>query len=496
MKRSLTWGRLALWSVIFCFLPIWVFPQVPQIDVVYPRPRETDSKIVIAVVDSNFVFGSVQPVSGKLSVNGTKVPLYSNGSFFAFLPVPKRTQTYKFHFESADGKVDTAVSFLFLNQVKVDSPAVPKFHCPTLVRFLPGYNVTRNDINGTYDLFPIEDTQVLAVMQKGNFLKIQLTDTRSTWVETQFVEEIPGKVEPKSKAISRIDCQLETTLTRIIIPDVGRPLFRLEDFQEPDEVRLTLYGVISHLDLIKSYIDDPILERVAWEQPENEVLCIHFYLKHPSWGYQAIWNQDSLEVELKHPPQFRKGMERVVVAIDPGHGGDQHGAIGPTRLEEKDVNLIVARQLQTQLNSAGAIAVLTRQEDETVDLYERIERARQAGADLLISIHHNAFPDGLNPFLKPYGTGTYYYRPQSFELAGCVHESLLKGTDLPDDGLIYDNLALVRPTDFPAVLVEIGYIVLPDQEMQIRNPSFQARSVKMLVRGIKSFVDARRKETE
>ena len=475
---------------------MWGFSQVPRIDVVYPRPRETDGKVVIAGVDSNFVFGSVQPTVGKLSVNGYEVPLYSNGTFLAFLLVPTRNQTYKFHFETTAGMVDTTVGFLFMNQVKVDTPSVPKFRCPALVRFLSGYNVTRNDINGTYDLFPIEDTRCVAVMQKGNFLKILLTSSRSTWVETQFVEEIPGKTEQKSKVVSRIDCQSENGVTRVIIPDAGRPLFRVEDFQNPDEIRLTLYGVISHIDLIRIPTEDPILDRVSWEQPENEVLCIHFYLKQASWGYRALWNQDSLEVGLMHPPNFQKGMEGIIVAIDAGHGGDQHGAIGPTRLEEKDVNLAVATLLQAQLNSAGAIAVLTRQGDETLGLYERIESARQAGADLLISIHHNAFPDGVNPFLKLYGTGTYYYRPQSFELARQIHESLLKGTGLPDDGLCYDNLALVRPTDFPAVLVEIGYIVLPDQEMQLRNPSYQARCVRMLVRGIKSFVEERRKELE
>jgi N-acetylmuramoyl-L-alanine amidase len=496
MNRSLKFiGRMLLSAVVWS-VPVLVFCEIPRIDVVYPRPRETDGKVVIANVDSNFVFGSILPHNASLFVNGIAVHSYSNGAFLAFLPVPKRKQSYVFHLESSEGNADTTVRFLFLDQVKVDTPAVPKFHCPAVVRFLPGFDVTRTDVDGTYDLFPLEDTRGVAVAQKGNLLKIPLTPDRSTWVETQFVEEIPGKTQRERTVVTRIACQTEAGITRIIIPEIGRPLFRLEDFLEPDEVRVTLYGVNSHIVLIKTPTNDPILARISWEQPEDEVLCLHFFLKHPSWGYRALWDQDSLEIELKHPPDYGRGLEGITVAIDPGHGGDQHGAIGPTRLEEKDLNLAIAKQLQAHLHSAGAMAALVREDDETLGLYERIERARQAGANLLISIHSNAFPDGVNPFEKPYGTGTYYYRPQSFELARYVHESLLKGTNLPDDGLCYDNLALVRPTDFPAVLVEIAYIVMPEQEMQLRDPSYQARCVKMLVRGIKSFVEARRKELE
>ena len=163
------------------------------------------------------------------------------------------------------------------------------------------------------------------------------------------------------------------------------------------------------------------------------------------------------------------------------------------RLSEKELNLTIAQRLQERLIADGANVVLVRDSDETVGLYKRIDRAKEAGADLLISIHHNALADGIDPFSKTYGTGTYYYRPQSIDFARHIHQNLLKGTGLPDDGIYYDNLALVRPTDFPAVLVEIGYIMMPDQEERLRNKSYQKRCAKMLSRGIKSFVTARRK---
>jgi N-acetylmuramoyl-L-alanine amidase len=468
---------------------------VPRIDVVYPRPREGDNRTVIAKVDSNFIFGSVQPSHARLTINNTPVPVYLNGAFLAFLPVPDSSQTYHLHLETDQESADTSVSFLFPEQVPADTQSFPQFNCPTTIRFLPGNNVTRLSVEGAYDLFPIEGTTALALSQQQNFLQIKLTPFRSTWVETRFVEELHGAANPNNRMVHKIVCQSESGFTRVTIPGVKRAMYRLEDFLDPNEVRLTLFGVTSHLDLIKLNHDDPVLNRIVWQQPEDEVLYIHIYLKQRSWGYSAQWNNDALEITLNHPPDLDHDLEAITVAIDPGHGGDQFGAIGPTRLSEKELNLWVAQELYNQLLRAGARPVAVRWQDETLDLYERIDRARQTDADLLISIHHNAFADGVNPFSQTCGTGTYYYRPHSVDLARHIHTQLLKATGLPDDGLYYDNLALVRPTYFPAVLVEIGYLMIPEQEERFRSPSFRKRCAKALVNGIKSFLKARKKES-
>jgi N-acetylmuramoyl-L-alanine amidase len=465
----------------------------PVIDVVYPRARETDGKIVIAAVDSNFVFGSVTPARASLTINGFPIQLHENGAFLAFLPVPKKNQTYRLRAELNGEMSDTLVTFLLPKQLPPDTTTVPKIACPTVIRFLPGYNVTRTGIDGAYDLFPLEGTRCIALAQKKDLLKIRLTSSRATWVEPRFVEVLPESINQNSNSIYKIECQPEQNATKIVIPDIGRPLFRLEDFLEPLEVRLTLYGVISHIDLVQMQHDDPILDRITWEQIEDSVTTIHFHLKHQSWGYSASWNDNGLEITLKHPPDLEEGLKNLTIAIDPGHGGEQYGAISPTRQSEKDLNLTVASLLHERLIEAGANAVMIRNEDIALGLYDRIQLAREAGADLLISIHHNAHADGINPFLETNGIGTYYYRPQSIDFARTVHQYLVKDSKLPDDGLLYDNLALVRPTDFPAILIEIGYLTMPDQELILRDPSFQKHCVNAIYDGIKSFVKARRK---
>ena len=92
-------------------------------------------------------------------------------------------------------------------------------------------------------------------------------------------------------------------------------------------------------------------------------------------------------------PPGRGGINRlVIVAIDPGHGGEDPGAIGPTGLREKDVVLQIARQLQERINARpGMRAMLTRDADFFVPLQERVNKARRVQADLFVSIHADAF---------------------------------------------------------------------------------------------------------
>jgi N-acetylmuramoyl-L-alanine amidase len=89
----------------------------------------------------------------------------------------------------------------------------------------------------------------------------------------------------------------------------------------------------------------------------------------------------------------RRSFDRlIIVALDPGHGGEDPGALGPTGLREKDVVLSIARQLRRQINAVpGMRAMLTRDADFFVPLYERVRKARQVGADLFVSIHADAF---------------------------------------------------------------------------------------------------------
>ncbi len=116
---------------------------------------------------------------------------------------------------------------------------------------------------------------------------------------------------------------------------------------------------------------------------------------------------------------------RPAVVLDPGHGGDEAGALGPTGLQEKELNLDVATRAAAILNARGIPALLTRTSDYRASLPFRVELADASGTDLMISVHHNADPDG--PLDKP-GSETYYQfrSPGSKRLAGLVYEEVLR----------------------------------------------------------------------
>jgi N-acetylmuramoyl-L-alanine amidase len=112
--------------------------------------------------------------------------------------------------------------------------------------------------------------------------------------------------------------------------------------------------------------------------------------------------------------------------------------------------------------------------------------ARRANANAFISIHLNADADGQNPF-RDNGTGTYYFHPQSMAFARIIQDALVPKLGLRDRGIFYQNLAVCRPTWFPAVLAEGLFIIMPDQEAAIRTPEYQDAYARGIVDGLEKY---------
>jgi N-acetylmuramoyl-L-alanine amidase len=161
--------------------------------------------------------------------------------------------------------------------------------------------------------------------------------------------------------------------------------------------------------------------------------------------------------------------------------------VGPTGLEEKAVNLEIALKLKNILETNGADVILTRYGMEGVGIYERPEKAKDNNCHILISIHNNALPDGVNPFLNN-GVSTYYYHAQSLELARAIQKELVKKLQIPDQGFYYANFALTRPYQFLSVLVECAFIIYPEQEELLRGEVFQKKCALSIYQGILNYV--------
>jgi len=171
-----------------------------------------------------------------------------------------------------------------------------------------------------------------------------------------------------------------------------------------------------------------------------------------------------------------------VVCIDPGHGGTQLGAVSPRAVCEKDLNLQVALKLRDALQAKGKQVIMTRETDVDVALARRVELGREA--DLFISLHHNALPDARDPNLER-GISLHYYQQSSRELACDLLIELTKATGLPVHGLYRQNLHVLRESQNPrAVLIELGFIIHPEESEIIVNADYQDACVRAIAESL------------
>jgi N-acetylmuramoyl-L-alanine amidase len=195
--------------------------------------------------------------------------------------------------------------------------------------------------------------------------------------------------------------------------------------------------------------------------------------------------------------------------LDPGHGGSDRRSIGRLKLvTEADVNLYVALALKDYLIEAGAVVLMSRVTDTTVDLKERSVMANSSGADFFISIHHNA-PGQENDNWTNY-TSTYYhatekdyeYEPSERDLARYIQRDLaysmrnsgglgsFDGTY--SDYWIYPNagFSVLRLTEIPSVLVECGFFTNNFEERRLALNEFNRIQAWGIFRGIARYLSA------
>ena len=228
----------------------------------------------------------------------------------------------------------------------------------------------------------------------------------------------------------------------------------------------------------------------------------------------------------------RERVERlVIVALDPGHGGEDPGAIGASGLHEKDVVLAIALRLRERLDALPGIRVMmTRDADYFVPLAERVRKARRVQADLFVSIHADAYlrPEarGASVFaLSEHGASSstarwIAARENAADLVGGVNvraaqdvQVLRTMLDMSTTAQIKDSLklgrevlarirsvgalhkgeveqagfAVLKAPDIPSILVETGFITNPDEEALLRSPEYQRRLVDALATGIRRY---------
>ena len=227
----------------------------------------------------------------------------------------------------------------------------------------------------------------------------------------------------------------------------------------------------------------------------------------------------------------RKVERLIVVAIDPGHGGEDPGAVGPSGVKEKDIVLSVALQLRERIDAMpGMRAFLTRDADFFVPLADRVKKARRVQADLFVSIHADAFVTpsarGASVFALSAGAATstaarwLANKENAADVVGGVNAKvgndvnvLRAMLDMSTTAQIKDSLrvgsevlgqldrvgrlhkprveqagfAVLKAPDIPSILVETAFISNPDEEAKLADPAYRRQLVDALGKGIQRY---------
>ena len=341
---------------------------------------------------------------------------------------------------------------------------------------------------GTYNWFFPTGTVAAVSGRQGEQVRLQLSRTSVAWVDANHAQPLEiGTPPPYGKTGSmRLTPHEKSVLLRVPLP---APVpFRVDETES--SVLLNLYGVAADMDWIQYGEPDPLVKLITFEQRTEDEIVIAVDLSEPVWGYRTRWSGSDLLLEIRRPPPIdaQKPFSGVRIAVDPGH--PPGGATGPTGVKEHEVTLAVGLKLTAILEEAGAEVVMLRSDDEPLSLYERVLAAEQADAHVLVSIHANALPDGVNPFVNN-GTSVYYFHPRSAPLARELDRALVEEFGYRDLGIGRADLALVRPTWMPAALTEGLFLMIPDQEAVLSSAEGQFRYARGIARGISNFLRMR-----
>ncbi len=323
-------------------------------------------------------------------------------------------------------------------------------------------------------------TRATVTGKEGEWLRLDY----GAWINSQETRTLPGAVPPQT-IIRSVGYRQLPGVTEIVFPlQVPVPV----SVQQSDRTfSLTLYNTTAQTDIIR-LDDDPLISRLDWQQETLERVKYTFNLKKAQqWGYKLRYDGTTLVLALRHPPKIgntrRKPLANFKIVLDPGHGGKESGASGPTGYLEKDVNLVVSKLLRDELVKRGATVVMTREDDKEVSLVERQAIISQEEPAIAISIHHNSLPDNGDAE-KTKGFGSFWYHPQAHSLAIFLQNYVVKNLGRPDYGVFWNNLALTRPAAAPSVLLELGFMSNPDEFEQVVNPEEQKKMAKAIAQGI------------
>jgi N-acetylmuramoyl-L-alanine amidase len=336
--------------------------------------------------------------------------------------------------------------------------------------------------------------------------------------------------------------------TQVVADLEGTPAYEVLPQTEPLLYTLQLRGILIPRGTHEIAVADQVIGKIRVEPEGMNEAKLSLFLIQPSQLNVLLLNPfegkpNRLVIEVSRPDLQAKEKEQQqstrelkarnkrIVVIDPGHGGDDPGAIGPRKTLEKDIVLALAQNLQKILDSTPEVrAFLTRRGDYFVPLDDRVKIAQEYGADLFISLHANGSRSRHTRGTSIYclslkgasdkTTQLLAEKENASDLVGgtslapvqkdldtilldleqthAINESLqLGGLALNEMGRInriqfsqprQAGFAVLKGPEFPSILVETAYITHPTEEMLLRKKRFQDRICQAIAAAVKKYI--------
>ena len=316
--------------------------------------------------------------------------------------------------------------------------------------------------------------------------KVQLSKNHFAWLaKTSFIKDSTINIQPYYLTNSWLVNGDEKYDYVTISLDEKLPYRSIQQIN-PSRIVVEIFGATSNTNWITQRTSAKEIKNAYYEQMEDDVFKIIIELKHAQhWGYSIYYQGKKLVIKVKRQPGDLS-LEKLKIALDAGHGGDNNGATGTTtRVQEKEYTLLIAQELEKELRSQKAAVFMTRNKDTSLSMVERIEMVKKEDPDFLISIHLNS---SVKDSIK--GVSTYYryigFRP----LTQYILESMVQ-LGLNEFGNVGSfNFTLSGPTDYPNCLVEVAFLSNKEDEKLILDPEFHKAVACQIVDGIKKWLKA------
>lgn len=427
-----------------------------------------------------------------------KEDVSSPGSYRAqyVIDPEQKPKTAKITYRMKDGPDGTEAKITAPEKLKVLSAKSPFIHGEILT---PGVKL-RKIPTPRENLYPFYRAygEVLINGRLNGQYRIALNEHESAWLEEHHFRLKPAKDYTPNTVTSLRMGALEDK-TRFVFS--GKRPIPISVHEFNDRLELTLYYTDGFDENFNMDTTSPLVENIVWSEAGKDTVLFKIYFKKDAalWGHAYDFEDNNLVLDLMHKPaltpQKNKPLAGARILLDAGHSPRRQapydGAVGPTGYLEYEANIALAEELKPLLEREGATVIMTRSGDNRMSLQDRYKHALAENAHIFVSLHYNALPETVNPLARARGFSVYYNYPHSFQLAQSVYDAFTKRVELPDNGMIANDVLFIpRIPQMPSILVENAYIILPDQEEMARSKKGRAPLVRALYEGIMKFYGA------